>query len=525
MIDRYFDAVDLNNTEIYIEWETPKSKATGTVTKSVSEPYLKVIDDENYYGKLIFGWALSEAITKDSGTLKFAVRFIQRDNQNKIVYSFNTLTSQVTIHPNLGTDMATAIENADNCNARLLERIQESEVVGGAKAKVPYFLLDLVILEEGYDIEDNHTDGSYTLYAVATADDTGAVSYVWRRGELNPDNSEEGTWVDITEGDSLEMIPLTEEELIAFEYKLPVSRVYHIGTSADDTTELDRGLYDLKASFTDKNQPIPTIYERRACLVVTEYGLYKAEARNRIFNSLTKADSNTVIFKRPDDIVMVEGETTDKHIIGVESAILNPQFEASTGDHFFQWYRASKVEDEFAPLENIVDGTDLAKQQSYIATEPGFYQLVITRIRNRAETTAESIKYRVTNAPVIPEPTADMWAGLKTVSLNDLVNEEGAALTFTWDAVAEADGFEVDWFLSREIDNKEDLKIITQTIDSGDIVETSFNPADSAWVSIFEEAKENVEGFYYAVVRTKLNGEYSGYSTKPELSTMFSVID
>lgn len=79
--------------------------------------------------------------------------------------------------------------------------------------------------------------------------------------------------------------------------------------------------------------------------------------------------------------------------------------------------------------------------------------------------------------------------------------------------------------MSREIDNKEDLKIITQTIDSGDIVETSFNPADSAWVSIFEEAKENVEGFYYAVVRTKLNGEYSGYSTKPELSTMFSVIN
>lgn len=306
MIDRYFDAVDLNNTEIYIEWETPKSKATGTVTKSVSEPYLKVIDDENYYGKLIFGWALSEAITKDSGTLKFAVRFIQRDNQNKIVYSFNTLTSQVTIHPNLGTDMATAIENADNCNARLLERIQESEVVGGAKAKVPYFLLDLVVLEDGYDIEDNHTDGSYTLYAVATADDTGAVSYVWRRGELNPDNSEEGTWVDMTEGDSLEMIALTEEELVAFNYKLPTSRVYHIGTSADDTTELDRGLYDLKASFTDKNQPIPTIYERRACLVVTEYGLYKAEARNRIFNSLTKADSNTVIFKRPDPVKMVD---------------------------------------------------------------------------------------------------------------------------------------------------------------------------------------------------------------------------
>lgn len=683
MVDRYFDAVDLNNTEIYIEWETPKSKATGTVTKAVSEPYLTVIDDENYYGKLIFGWALSEVITKDSGTLKFAVRFIQRNAQNKIVYSFNTLTSQVTIHPNLGTDMTTAIENADNCNARLLERIQESEVVGGAKAKVPYFLLDLTVLEDGYDIEDNHTDGSYKLYAVATADDTGAVSYVWRRGELNPDNSEEGTWVDIKEGDSFEMVPLTEEELAAFNYKLPLRGVYHIGTSADNTTELDRGLYDLKASFTDKKQPIPTIYERRACLEVTKYGLYKAEARNRIFNSLTKADSNTVIFKRPDPVKMVDNQIPDKHIIGTASAVLAPEVIPAIGDMTYQWYKAPegktlnsiveitswpagshitygedyiricasndqssyKLQDvgeggnantyygdirfyypegavkvkhvtwntnnsapdmsgeemcliaeehpgvdengrkfildwlpfayytaengvwtaygwnkpfgEYAKMFNRLQWFDennnllrddyiefqYATDETFNAfgsfevipdevagdievKEPGIYKLIATRTRNRALISGESIEYRVTNAPVVPDPTADMWTGLKTVSLDDLINEEGAALTFTWDAVAEADGFEVDWFLYREINEKEDLKIVTQIINSGDVVASSFNPADSTWASIFEEAgEEDVDGFYYAVVRTKLNGEYSGNSTKPKVETMFSVID
>ena len=46
MIDRYFDAVDLNNTDIYIEWETPKGKGSGAVaTKGVSEHYLNIIDD------------------------------------------------------------------------------------------------------------------------------------------------------------------------------------------------------------------------------------------------------------------------------------------------------------------------------------------------------------------------------------------------------------------------------------------------------------------------------------------------
>lgn len=96
MIDRYFDAMDLNNTEIFIEWETPKGK-NGDGIKSVSETYLKIIDDELYPGKLIFGWAISDAITKDSGNLKFAVRFIQwadtESGKKQIAYSFNTLTA------------------------------------------------------------------------------------------------------------------------------------------------------------------------------------------------------------------------------------------------------------------------------------------------------------------------------------------------------------------------------------------------------------------------------------------------
>jgi hypothetical protein len=64
--------MDLANTVIFIQWETPRD-ASGNIIKSVSPAYIKDIESEP--GKLIFGWALSDAITGTAGTLKFSVRF------------------------------------------------------------------------------------------------------------------------------------------------------------------------------------------------------------------------------------------------------------------------------------------------------------------------------------------------------------------------------------------------------------------------------------------------------------------
>ena len=66
--------MDLNNCDIYIQWETPKD-ADGKTIKSVSPAYIRDIASEP--GKLIFGWALSDVITANPGNLKFSVRFFQ----------------------------------------------------------------------------------------------------------------------------------------------------------------------------------------------------------------------------------------------------------------------------------------------------------------------------------------------------------------------------------------------------------------------------------------------------------------
>ena len=510
MTDRYFDAMDLNNTEIYIEWETPKG-ANGPV-KSVSETYLKMIDDENYPGKLIFGWAISEAITKESGTLKFAVRFVKWNDEKKIVYSFNTLTAQVTIHPNLGLDLENDDYTPDNCNDRLLERIEPSVVVGGAQAATPYFLKDLVVLEDGYDIEDNHTTGTYDLSVVATADDTGVVSYVWKRAELNEDNVVSDAWTEITDNVKVEMVVLTKEELAAFEYKLPTNHIYHLDRGDGTYTLLPKAYYDLTDANTiawfKANHSIDleiedvVIYEQRAILTVENYGAYKAEARNRIFNSLTKKASNVVVFKRPAPIIMDNSEqTVDKHIIDTNSATLTPVIVESTGDLAYQWY---KVKD--GDLTIISDANEL----SYTPKESGYYQLEITRTRNRDSISGYSIEYRVTNAPEVPVFTVDTYAGQINFTVQGLeLGEE--IISIEWEKVTDSDAFFVTWYLERK--DKEDLEIITFELGNEEYIST-FNPTE--YLDKIEKAGENIEGYYYALVKNKLNGVVSEYNNKPE---------
>ena len=520
MTDRYFDAMDLNNTEIYIEWETPKG-ANGPI-KSVSETYLKLIDDENYPGKIIFGWAISDAITKESGVLKFAVRFVKWNDDKKLVYSFNTLTAQVTIHPNLGLDLENDKYDIDNCNNRLLERIEPSVVVGGAQAAIPYFLKDLVVLEDGYDIEDNHTTGTYDLSVVATADDTGVVSYVWKRSEIDEDNNSADTWIEITDNVEVKMIALTNEEIIAFENKLPNNHIYHLDRGDGTYTLLPKAYYDLTDANTiawfkanhgiDLEIEDAVIYEQRAILTVENYGAYKAEARNRIFNSLTKKASNVVMFKRPAPVVMDNSEqTVDNHIIDEASATLAPVVIESTGDLAYKWYR---VEDD------VLEEIEGANESSYTAEEPGYYKLEITRTRNRDSVSGYSIEYRVTNAPAVPAYTEDTYSGQVNFTVQGLELER-ELMSIEWESDIESDGFEVTWYLYKDTAEK-DLEIVTYKITDEYI--STFNP--TKYLDVFEKAGENnIEGFYYALVKNKLNGVESDYSEKPEKVNMLLVTD
>jgi hypothetical protein len=88
--------------------------------KSVSIPSIR--DIESKPGKLIFDWIISDLITKNAGTIKFAVRFFEWEDVNNEINttgervlgkSFNTLVAQAVIKPSIGFNPKTDYANPD----------------------------------------------------------------------------------------------------------------------------------------------------------------------------------------------------------------------------------------------------------------------------------------------------------------------------------------------------------------------------------------------------------------------------
>jgi hypothetical protein len=65
-VPRYFDAVDLNNTDIYIQWQYTNSQ-NGQSEQGISHEWVRDIESEDDY--LIFGWVLGGRITEEAGSL------------------------------------------------------------------------------------------------------------------------------------------------------------------------------------------------------------------------------------------------------------------------------------------------------------------------------------------------------------------------------------------------------------------------------------------------------------------------
>lgn len=136
-INRYFDAMDLNNTEIYIQWEN----ANGD--KGLAKEWVR--DIETYDDYMVFGWVLGDKITSVPGILKFSVRFIKTsqstDAEGKVIktilYSLNTLTAQAMINSALEVPFGDAV---DSLNAILAGNFQNTTTQTDSEVRVFKFV-------------------------------------------------------------------------------------------------------------------------------------------------------------------------------------------------------------------------------------------------------------------------------------------------------------------------------------------------------------------------------------------------
>ena len=512
-IDRYFDYMDLNNTEIFIQWETPKG-ADGQVIKSVSPIYHKDIESEP--GKLIFGWALHDGITANPGVLKFSVRFFQwgepgevgvEEGEDKaLVYSFGTLTASVNIQPGIVFDIENEDFGVDDSGERLVQRLKDSVIVGGYLASKPEFLKNLNPAVE-YDLDE--ITGLYELLVQAQSGDTGALSYKWVRRPLNENNEIIDGMVYLEGKNAFEPADMT---------KLDPSHTYYF--MVDGKPQLYRGTIPM-----DPNWQHGDLYEKYNALEADRAGVYYAIAENRMTNSSQTTDSEKVKFPRPNPATITE-KVAERGILrdGAPVVLTVGADNEGKGVLTYQWLMDPNHEAGFGEEIAMFEEIEGANATTYEATEPGHYRVVITNTRNKEVIDVVSTWARITNAPVAPALDYSLNESRK-FNYAQLLQGEVIPKVRIAEPVVEHDEFTAAWYeIKSDVDGNEKSYLIVKDLVvekdvNGDYVAT-FNPMDEAYEEYFKG--ETIDGEYYCVITNKLNEEIAD-TTLTSFSERFEV--
>ena len=519
-IDRYFDYMDLDKCDIYIQWETPKA-ADGTTIKSASSAYIRDIESEP--GKLIFGWALSDAITANAGTLKFSVRFFQwadpknvADGGDKILaYSFSTLTAQVLIQPSINFDPEKDKYEVDDVANRLLERLENSEVVGGYAAAKPDFVVNLVENPQdgkiGYDLDpDTH---EFELLVQAFSSDTGAISYTWKRQDLNEDNTTTNTFI--------ETMPSVNAFVEGDKHNMNKSYVYYKDIGNGKYSEIRKALTEQQ--LLDDNFKV---YLKQSKCIANKDGVYWAHAENRITNSSASEDSNKAAFLRPT-YVDISTQPADKGILGEDGYTLSVAASNTDGVLTYQWYRDPNHALNFGETPSIWGSEETqeagliegATESTLTVTEAGHYRVKVTNTRNLKSKYEFSENSRVTLPAAMP---IFIKEDINNTFFRVAALTDDNCPTIELDPSVDSDGYTVAWYLSKEgLASGPDFKITEDDYEIG-VTKMSFNPKNFEEEIVAASPDNDIDGYYYAIVTNHLNGS-KAVTEVPDDSRKFKI--
>lgn len=512
-IDRFFDFMDFNNCDIYVQWEAPKANKA-SVSKVISKAiYYDIKNDTN---KLVFGWPISDALTGESGNLKFSVQFYQlgeedSEDEGKIVYSFNTLTATAAIKAGFKIDLNAEDLHIDDVGGRIKDRISNSAIAGGYVAKAPVWIIDLI--EDDYDLEDNKE-----LYVEAIAQDTGAITYKWYKVKLINDNEEdENSKVLLTDvvknkyaGILIENIENTNQTYYAYKEGFGYVELSTLGTSITAS--------NLKEVLAGKGYDDTQVFIYVSSCTPDDAGVYYAEAECRITNSSANTKSKRARYPLPvqlkaDDVEFTQSNNgvLPENGFGVTFEI-NVKNQNEKEVNSYKWFKCNDSSIDYS--ESGVEWTEIPDEESniYVATAKGRYKAQIINTRNKNEKYFNTTALRVTGQA---KPTTWSINGDRIFTLEGL-KENPFEITIA--EGVEFDSFDVTWYVFENEVATEIYKERGQTA-----LTYRFNPLE------FEDAiheatgdEDNIIALYYPIITTNLNGN-AAETEIPAREQMFDV--
>lgn len=401
VVDRYFDQMDLNEAQIFIQWTRPSGGEGATLVE---------MKDLTIPGKIRFGWTLTSDVTAEPGVVKYSVRFWNLD-EDEVVYSLNTLTSSLTISPSLHPIVE------DNANvvrpSGLFARAVRNSMISSAGTPVPLAPYFFAPGEDLLPYASLNAQDTLTLRAQAGVGDTGVINYEWYykpATEIVVDgvtfrNDTFYPFHDVGEFKGFNLMGGTvSDEYIEYDW-----------ASAGKLNIGDRYFTDNQGKNPYTSIHVPEIgsaiklYEKYTTYTVPAdssmrvTGQYKVCATNTIGNNTTAEHPSTVCQLISPDNVVITKDLPALVIAKVGDDLVVNVKEQTHKDKVLVTYKWEKsVKADLSSYETLSEADN-----TYTIATPGWYKATINANLNREPKTATTQVCKVTFAPEKPQLAYD----------------------------------------------------------------------------------------------------------------------
>lgn len=465
-IDRYFDYKDLNTVKnIRVEWVNAEgisgiSDVRGENTTSADElVFTDILKD-----KIVLGWILDDTITSAAGTVEFAIRFYDPDEDDslentEVKYSFSTQPARITINNTLAFNLNEPTLTTSGVTAEFVKnRISESQADEGDIENIPEPIIYLNIVPTGDNELDNLSftddDGidestdSYTIRVSASA-----VNQLIYKLKSSPNTGENIDTDKLTEEKTFEEIYLETTDSSPVEgkiyYELNDDSEYEVASSVD----LGSGTY----------------YEKYAQYEVKTPGSYAFAISNRVGAYSKTIYSNIAQFPEAETPVISGAtgsynEDDGTYAINLDSDELTMTIDYTTPEKnttTYQWSWANT--NNFSNKDIIEEAT--GKSWDAEADKEQYYFATATNNRNGKDSSVSNIvTFRATHEPgLIEDSTSNGY--IKSFSYSGLNHITAATLNlqfnFSGDEVQQIPAFnrydKINFYLRRKISTDADF--------------------------------------------------------------------
>ena len=464
--DRYFDFMDLMNTEIYVQWTTPDGIKGAT--------RVEMRDPDSEQGKIKFAWPLNDLITRTPGPVKFSVRYFRLDSDSALVYNLNTLSSEIIIKPALQPTGESFVEEPINDNLFKKAIINSRYSTTGVNPPVQpeYAEPGSNITTLSADPADQitivgHTkisglkDNTRTLYVQAIARDAGEITYKWYYNAANDFRvispvptvrqedavyyyKNEKDEFKVYEGEIPAEITLYEKSGLFFdceEYPIfdingnpvrdengelmntttfgTVNNDVYLPINPKPTSRVaneryyvaDGAGYKLYTEEISETLPVEQLYERYSAYTVADsgeiIGNYKAVAWNNI-SIPAEQKVLTTPFGTQSDVCLLPGPqdiviTKDLKDIAVVQRNSNIALAVDIEQDAYKPEVIYTWKTSTLSEADISNSDSVGSEKSITITEPGWYRVDIESKLNRRVEHQSSAVCKVTHPPIPPQ--------------------------------------------------------------------------------------------------------------------------